>query len=88
MIKIQFSLLADVSDGQLLAQIIKKLNLQGMRSKVALFKLDTWPDSRRELRVDVMPRAGQERYMSKKLHQLEHNGTSMVNGVAIIAEME
>lgn len=88
MIKIQFSLLADVSDGQLLAQIIKKLNLQGMRSKVALFKLDTWPDSRRELHINIMPSAGQERYMSKKLRQLEHNGTSMVNGVAIIAEME
>lgn len=88
MIKIQFSLLADISDGQILTQIIKKLNLQGMRSKVALFKLDTWPDSRRELRVDVMPRAGQERYMAKKLRQLEMDGKSMVNGVAIIAEME
>ena len=88
MIKIQFSLLADISDGQLLAQIIKKLNLQGMRSKVTLVKSDEWSGHRRELRVDVMPRAGQERFMAKKLRQLEHNGTSKVNGVAIIAEME
>lgn len=88
MIKIQFSLLADVSDEQLLEQIVAKLNLQGMRSKVTLAKSDSWADSKRELRVDVMPRTGQERYMSKKLRQLEHNGTSMVNGVAIIAEME
>lgn len=88
MIKIQFSLLTDISDGQLLEQIIKKLNLQWMRSKVALFKLDIWPDSRRELRVDVMPRAGQERYMSKKLRQLEHNGKSLITAVAIITEIE
>lgn len=88
MIKIQFSLLAEIDDEQLLEQIVKKLNLQGMRSKVTLTKSDTWPSHRRELRVDVMPRAGQERYMSKKLRQLEHNGASMVNGVAIIAEME
>lgn len=88
MIKIQFSLLADISDGELFEKIVKKLNLQGMRSKVALIKLDIWPSHRRELHIDVMPRAGQESYMAKKLRQLEHNGTSMVNGVVIIAEME
>lgn len=88
MIKIQFHKLIDLDDSSLLEQIVKKLNLQGMRSKVTLAKSDEWPGPRRELRVDVMPRAGQERYMAKKLRQLEHNGTSMVNGVAIIAEME
>lgn len=88
MIKIQFFKLTDISDNLLLEQIVKKLNLQGMRSKVTLAKSDEWPGPRRELRVDVMPRAGQERYMAKKLRQLEMDGTAMVNGVAIIAEME
>lgn len=88
MIKIQFNKLIDLDDSSLLEQIVKKLNLQGMRSKVTLAKGEFWADNQRELRVDVMPRSGQERYMSKKLRQLEHNGTSLVNGVAIIAEMD
>lgn len=88
MIKIQFSLIADISDGELFEKIVKKLNLQGMRSKVTLVARDEWPIHRRELHVDVKPHAGQESYMAKKLRQLEYNGTSMVNGVVIIVEME
>lgn len=88
MIKIQFHKLIDLDDSLLLEQIVKKLNLQGMRSKVTLAKSDFWADNQRELRVDIMPRAGQECYMAKKLRQLEHNSTSLVNGVAIIAEMD
>ena len=88
MIKLQFSLHVDISDGELFEKIVKKLNLQGMRSKVALLKLDIWPSHQRELHIDVMPRAGQERYMAKKLRQLEKDGKSMVNAVVIIAETE
>lgn len=88
MIKIQFFKLTDIDDASLLEHIVKKLNLQGMRSKVTLAKGEGWADSKRELRVDVKPHAGQESYMAKKLRQLERNGTSMVNGVAIIAEVE
>lgn len=88
MIKIQFFKLVDIDDRLLLEHIVKKLNLQGMRSKVTLAKGEIWADSKRELRVDVKPHAGQESYMAKKLRQLEMNGTSMVNGVAIIAEVE
>lgn len=88
MIKIQFHKLIDLDDSLLLEQIVKKLNLQGMRSKVTLAKRDSWADNQRELRVDIMPRAGQERYMAQQLRQLEHNGTSLVNGVVIIAEMD
>ena len=88
MIKIQFFKLVDINDSLLLEHIVKKLNLQGLRSKVTLAKGEPWDDSKRELRVDVKPHAGQERYIAKKLRQLEMDGTSMVNGVAIIAEME
>lgn len=88
MIKLQFSLLADVSDVELLERIMEKLNLRGMRGRVTLAKRDEWPSHRRELRVDVMPRAGQERDMAMKLRQLEKDGKSMVNAVVIIAETE
>lgn len=88
MIKLQFSLLADVSDGELLERIIKKLNLHGLGSKVTLAKSDEWPSHRRELRVDIRPYAGQERDMAMKLRQLEQNGKSMVNAVMIIAELD
>lgn len=88
MIKLQFSLLADISDVELLERIMKKLNLRGMRGRVTLAKRDEWPSHRRELRVDVMPRAGQERDMAMKLRQLEKDGKSMVNAVGIIAELD
>lgn len=88
MIKIQFFKLVDIDDSLLLEHIVKKLNLQGMRSKVTLANGELWADSKRELRVDVMPRAGQESYMAKKLRQLEQNGKSMVNAVMIIAELD
>jgi len=88
MIKLQFSLLADISDVELLERIMKKLNLRGMRGRVTLAKRDEWPSHRRELRVDVMPRAGQERDMAMKLRQLEKDGKSMVNAVVIIAELD
>lgn len=88
MIKIQFFKLTDIADSLLLEQIVKKLNLQGMRSKVTLARSEMWADNKRELRVDIRPHAGQESYMAKKLRQLETNGKSMVNGVAIIAEVE
>ena len=88
MIKIQFFKLTDIDDSLLLEHIVKKLNLQGMRSKVTLAKGELWADSKRELRVDVKPHVGQESYMAKKLRQLERNGTSMVNGIVIIAEVE
>lgn len=87
MIKIQFSILADVSDVELLERIMEKLNLRGMRGRVTLAKRDEWPSHRRELRVDVMPRAGQESHMAKKLRQLEQDGKSLVNAVVIIAEV-
>lgn len=89
MIKIQFSLLADVvNDTLLLEQIVKKLNLHGLGSKVTLAKSYEWPSHSRELRVDIRPYAGQERDMAKKLRQLEQNGKSMVNAVMIIAELD
>lgn len=88
MIKIQFFKLVDIDDSLLLEHIVKKLNLQGLRSKVTLAKGDPWDDSKRELRVDVRPHAGQERYMAKKLRQLEMDGMSMVNAVVIIAELD
>jgi len=88
MIKIQFFKLAELDDTSLLEQIVKKLNLQGMRSKVTLLRSENWPDSKRELRIDVRPKAGQESYMAKKLRQLEMDGMSMINSVAIIAEVE
>lgn len=88
MIKLQFSLLADISDVELLERIMKKLNLRGMRGRVTLAKRDEWPSHRRELRVDVMPRAGQERDMAMKLRQLEKDGKSMVNAGVIIAELD
>lgn len=88
MIKIQFFKLAELDDTSLLEQVVKNLNLRGMRSKVTLLRSENWPDSKRELRIDVRPKAGQESYMAKKLRQLEHNGTAMVNGVVIIAEIE
>lgn len=87
MIKIQFFKLVELDDVFLLDQIVKKLNLQGMRSKVTLLRSENWHDSTRELRIDVRPKAGQESYMAKKLRQLEMDGKSMVNGVAIIAEV-
>lgn len=87
MIKLQFLLLADVSDGELLERIIKKLNLHGLGSKVTLAKRDEWPNHRREIRVDIRPYAGQERDMAMKLRQLEKDGKSMVNAVVIIAEV-
>lgn len=88
MIKIQFFKLVELDDALLLEQIVKKLNLQGMRSKVTLLRSENWPDSKRELRIDVRPKAGQESYMAKKLRQLEQNGKSMVNAVMIIAELD
>lgn len=88
MIKIQFSLLADISDVELLERIIEKLNLRGMRGRVTLVTRNEWPSHRRELHIDVMPRAGQERHMAKELRQLEQDGISMVNAVVIIAEIE
>lgn len=88
MIKIQFSLLADISDVELLERVMEKLNLYGLGSKVTLAKRDEWPSHRCELRVDIRPYAGQERDMAKKLRQLERDGKSMVNAVVIIAETE
>lgn len=88
MIKIQFSLLADISDVELLERIMDKLNLRGMRGRVTLVSRNEWPSHRRELHIDVMPRAGQENYMAKKLRQLEQDGKSMVNAVVIIAELD
>ena len=89
MIKLQFSLVADVvNDTLLLEQIVKKLNLHGLGSKVTLAKCDEWPSRRRELRVDIRPYAGQERNMAMKLRQLEQDGKSMVNAVVIIAELD
>ena len=88
MIKLQFSLVADVvNDTLLLEQIVKKLNLHGLGGKVMLAKSDAWPDRRREIHVDIKPYAGQERNMAMKLRQLEQDGKSLVNAVVIIAEV-